>query len=74
MRYFLVFYQYTIDNEKWFPSRKLVLWEGFPPIAKLEKLLVTKPAIQDVILTNILEISQQDAKDTKLFPIELNIT
>ncbi len=72
MRYFLVFYQYTGDNKNWLPSRKLVLYEGFPPIAKLENSLCDKSVIKDVMLTNIVEISQQDAKDTRLIPVELN--
>lgn len=72
MRYFLVFYQFTADYKDWVPSRKLVLCKEFPPICKLENSLITKPTILDVVVTNILELSQQDAKDTKLFPIELN--
>ncbi len=71
MRYLLVFYQYTSDYKDWFPSRRLVLCEGFPAISKLETLLISKPVIKEIILTNILEISQQDAKNTLLIPIEI---
>ena len=72
MRYFLVFYSYTSDFQIYTPSRKLVLCQTFPSIIKLESI-VQYPLVEvkDVTTTNIIELSQEDAKSTRLIPIEL---